>query len=91
MGRAILHHEDSTRRVRGARFRDVIRLLLPLLLLSAILLIPLTYLYWRAMGFLQCPPGCKPGRRGLAREHGPSVFRPPTSAITMRLHFHVRR
>ena len=36
----------------GARFRDAVRLMLPLLLLSAVLLIPLTYIYWRAMGYL---------------------------------------
>ncbi len=36
----------------GARFRDAVRLMLPLLLLSAVLLIPLTYLWWCLMGYL---------------------------------------
>jgi len=38
--------------VGGARFRDALRLLLPLLVASAVLLIPLTYLWWRYLGYL---------------------------------------
>jgi di/tricarboxylate transporter len=36
----------------GARFRDAVRLLLPLLAVSAMVLIPLTYLWWRFLGYL---------------------------------------
>jgi di/tricarboxylate transporter len=36
----------------GARFGDAVRLLLPLLAISALVLIPLTYLWWRYLGFL---------------------------------------
>jgi len=36
----------------GARFADAARLMLPLVLLSAVLLMPLTYLWWRALGVL---------------------------------------
>ena len=36
----------------GARFRDAVKLMLPLLLISAIVLTPLTYLWWRFLGYL---------------------------------------
>ena len=36
----------------GVRFRHAIRLMLPLLAASAVLLIPLTYLWWRLMDYL---------------------------------------
>ena len=36
----------------GARFRDAVRLMLPLLAVSAVILIPLTYLWWRLLGYL---------------------------------------
>lgn len=36
----------------GARFRDALRLMLPLLVISAIVLIPLTFVWWRCLGFL---------------------------------------
>ena len=36
----------------GARFVDAARLMLPLVLASALLLMPLTYLWWRAIGAL---------------------------------------
>ena len=36
----------------GARFADAARLMLPLVLASALLLMPLTYLWWRAIGAL---------------------------------------
>jgi anion transporter len=36
----------------GARFRDAVRLMLPLLVISAVVLIPLTYLWWRFLGYL---------------------------------------
>ncbi len=36
----------------GERFRDAVRLMLPLLLVSAAALIPLTYLWWRLLGYL---------------------------------------
>ncbi len=36
----------------GARFRNAVRLMLPLGLISAIVLIPLTYLWWRLVGYL---------------------------------------
>ncbi len=36
----------------GVRFRDAVRLMLPLLLISAIVLTPLTYLWWRFLGYL---------------------------------------
>jgi anion transporter len=34
----------------GARFRDAVRLMLPLLAVSAVVLMPLTYLWWRFIG-----------------------------------------
>ena len=36
----------------GARFRDAMRLMLPLLVISAVIFIPLTYLWWRFLGYL---------------------------------------
>ncbi|MEE8285716.1 MAG: anion permease, partial [Gammaproteobacteria bacterium] len=36
----------------GARFRDAVRLMLPLLVISAVIFIPLTYLWWRFLGYL---------------------------------------
>jgi len=36
----------------GARFRDAMRLMLPLLVISAVIFIPLTYLWWRFPGYL---------------------------------------
>jgi di/tricarboxylate transporter len=36
----------------GARLRDAVRLMLPLLVISAVVLIPLTYLWWRFLGYL---------------------------------------
>jgi anion transporter len=36
----------------GARFRDAVRLMLPLLAVSGVVLIPLTYLWWRFLGCL---------------------------------------
>lgn len=36
----------------GARFRDAVRLMLPLLAVSAVTLIPLTYLWWDVLGYL---------------------------------------
>ena len=36
----------------GARFREAVRLKLPMLLISAVVLIPLTYLWWRFLGYL---------------------------------------
>lgn len=36
----------------GARFRDAVRLLLPLLAISATVLMPLTYVWWRFLGYL---------------------------------------
>ena len=36
----------------GARFRDAVRLMLPLLAISAVVLIPLTYFWWRFLGYL---------------------------------------
>ena len=36
----------------GVRFLEGVRLMLPLLLASAVLLIPLTYLWWRLVGYL---------------------------------------
>lgn len=36
----------------GARFRDAVRLMLPLLVISAVVLIPLTYYWWRFLGYL---------------------------------------
>lgn len=36
----------------GARFSDALRLMLPLLVISAAVLIPLTYLWWRFLGYL---------------------------------------
>jgi len=36
----------------GARFRDAVRLLLPLLAISASVLIPLTYLWWCTLDYL---------------------------------------
>ncbi len=36
----------------GARFRDAVKLMLPLLLISAIVLTPLTYLWWRFLRYL---------------------------------------
>ena len=36
----------------GARIADAVRLMVPLLVVSAIVLIPLTYLWWRALGYL---------------------------------------
>lgn len=36
----------------GARFGDAVKLLLPLLAISAVVLIPLTYLWWRYLGYL---------------------------------------
>ena len=36
----------------GARFRDAVRLLLPLLVISAAVLMPLTYSWWRFLGYL---------------------------------------
>jgi anion transporter len=36
----------------GGRFRDAVRLMLPLLVVSGAVLIPLTYLWWRFLGYL---------------------------------------
>jgi di/tricarboxylate transporter len=36
----------------GARFRDAIRLMLPLLIISAAVLMPLTYAWWRFLGYI---------------------------------------
>ena len=36
----------------GARFRDAIRLMLPLLIISAVVLMPLTYAWWRFLGYI---------------------------------------
>jgi len=36
----------------GARFRDAVRLLLPLLVISAVVFIPLTYVWWRLLGYI---------------------------------------
>ena len=36
----------------GARFRDAIRLMLPLLIISAVVLMPLTYVWWRMLGYI---------------------------------------
>lgn len=36
----------------GARFRDAIRLMLPLVAVSGVVLIPLTFLWWRFLGYL---------------------------------------
>ncbi len=36
----------------GARFRDAVRLMLPLLVISAVVLIQLTYYWWRFLGYL---------------------------------------
>jgi anion transporter len=38
--------------IGGGRFRDAVRLMLPLLLVSSIVLIPLTYLWWRLLGYI---------------------------------------
>ena len=38
--------------IGGGRFRDAVRLMLPLLLVSSVVLIPLTYLLWRLLGYL---------------------------------------
>ena len=36
----------------GVRFREAVRLMLPLLIASVLLLIPLTFLWWRGLGLM---------------------------------------
>lgn len=58
MGQATHVDDNSARRIQfalmlgAARFRDGVRLLLPLLAIGALVLIPLTQLWWRCLGYL---------------------------------------